>query len=41
MNSIYSGLATLECTPQGLRLVDAAGDLSHAELERLIALPIM
>ena len=37
---IYSELATLECTPQGLRLIDLVDGLSHAELERLIGLPI-
>ena len=37
---IYSDLATLECTPQGLRLVDRVDGLSHAELEQLIGLPI-
>jgi len=37
---IYSDLATLACTPQGLRLIDAVPGLSRAELERLIGLPI-
>ena len=37
---VYSDLATLECTPQGLRLVDAVDGLAHAELERLVGLPI-
>ncbi|MBA4264268.1 MAG: 3-oxoadipate CoA-transferase [Comamonadaceae bacterium] len=37
---IYSDLATLECTPQGLRLIDAVDGLAHAELERLVGLPI-
>ena len=37
---IYTELATLECTPQGLKLVDAVEGLSHAELERLVGLPI-
>jgi len=37
---IYSDLATLECTPQGLRLVDKVDGLSHDELEKLIGLPI-
>ncbi len=37
---IYSDLATLECTPQGLRLIDAVPGLDHAELERLVGLPI-
>ena len=37
---IYSDLATLECTPQGLRLIDAVEGLSHGELEKLVGLPI-
>ena len=37
---IYSDLATLECTPQGLRLVDLVPGLELAELVRLIGLPI-
>ena len=37
---IYSELATLECTPQGLRLIDRVDGLEHADLERLIGLPI-
>jgi 3-oxoadipate CoA-transferase beta subunit len=37
---IYSDLATLECSPQGLRLVDKVEGLEHAELEQLIGLPI-
>ncbi|MNK99751.1 3-oxoadipate CoA-transferase subunit B [compost metagenome] len=37
---IYTDLATLECSPQGLRLVDTVEGLSHKELERLIGLPI-
>jgi len=37
---IYTDLCTLECTPQGLRLVDAVDGLSRAELERLTNLPI-
>jgi 3-oxoadipate CoA-transferase beta subunit len=37
---IYSDLATLDCTPQGLRLVDRVNGLSHAELEKLVGLPI-
>jgi 3-oxoadipate CoA-transferase, beta subunit len=37
---IYTELCTLECTPQGLRLIDAVEGLSHAELEQLINLPI-
>jgi 3-oxoadipate CoA-transferase beta subunit len=37
---IYGDLATLDCTPQGLKLVDKVDGLSHAELEQLIGLPI-
>jgi len=37
---IYTELCTLECTPQGLKLIDTVEGLSHAELERLINLPI-
>lgn len=37
---IYSDLATLECTPHGLRLIDTVEGLSMAELQRLIGLPI-
>ena len=37
---IYTELCTLECTPQGLKLVDTVEGLSHAELERLVNLPI-
>ena len=37
---IYSELATLDCTPGGLRLVDKVDGLGHAELEKLVGLPI-
>jgi 3-oxoadipate CoA-transferase beta subunit len=37
---IYADLATLACTPQGLQLVDKVEGLPHAELEKLIGLPI-
>jgi 3-oxoadipate CoA-transferase beta subunit len=37
---IYSDLATLECTPQGLRLIDAVEGLSLDELQGLVGLPI-
>ncbi len=37
---IYSDLATLECSPQGLKLIDKVEGLGHAELEQLIGLPI-
>ena len=37
---IYTELATLQCTPQGLRLIDKVEGLGHAELETLVGLPI-
>ena len=37
---IYSELATLECTPQGLKLIDKVEGLAHDELERLLGLPV-
>ncbi|MES2943893.1 MAG: 3-oxoacid CoA-transferase subunit B [Pseudomonadota bacterium] len=37
---IYSELATLECTPQGLKLIDLVDGLELAELEKLLGLPI-
>jgi 3-oxoadipate CoA-transferase beta subunit len=37
---IYTELCTLECTPQGLKLVDMVDGLTHAELEKLVNLPI-
>ncbi len=37
---IYTDLATLACTPSGLELIDAVPGLEHAELERLVGLPI-
>ena len=37
---IYSELATLECTPNGLKLIDAVDGLTHAELEKMLGLPI-
>jgi 3-oxoadipate CoA-transferase beta subunit len=37
---IYSDLATLECTPQGLKLIDKVDGLAHAQLEKLVGLPI-
>ena len=37
---IYSDLATLACTPQGLMLIDKVDGLSHTELEQLVGLPI-
>jgi 3-oxoadipate CoA-transferase beta subunit len=37
---IYSELATLECTPNGLKLIDTVDGLTHAELEKMLGLPI-
>ena len=37
---IYTDLATLACSPQGLRLIDKVEGLAHAELEKLIGLKI-
>ena len=37
---IYAELATLECTPQGLKLIDMVDGLTHAELEKMLGLPI-
>ncbi len=37
---IYCDLATLECSPSGLKRVDMVEGLSHAELEQLVGLPI-
>lgn len=37
---IYSDLATLECTPEGLRVIDLVDGLSKAELEQLIGLSV-
>ena len=37
---IYSELATLACTPHGLKLIDKVDGLEHAELEKLVGLSI-
>jgi 3-oxoadipate CoA-transferase, beta subunit len=37
---IYCDLAAFACTPQGLVLIDKVEGLPHAELERLVGLPI-
>jgi 3-oxoadipate CoA-transferase beta subunit len=37
---VYSDLATIECTPSGLKLIDKVEGLEHAELEKLIGLPV-
>ncbi|MDO8768564.1 MAG: 3-oxoacid CoA-transferase subunit B [Burkholderiaceae bacterium] len=38
---IYSDLATLACTPQGLKLIDKVDGLELSELEKLVGLAIM
>ena len=40
VSRIYTDLATLEVTHQGLRLVDVVEGLSHADLEALVGLKI-
>ena len=37
---IYSDLATLACSPQGLKLIDKVDGLEHADLEKLVGLRI-
>lgn len=37
---IYTDLATFECTPQGLRLIDAVDGLPFDKLQRLVGQPI-
>jgi 3-oxoadipate CoA-transferase beta subunit len=37
---IYTDVATFDCTPAGLLLVDSVVGLERAELERLVGLPI-
>jgi 3-oxoadipate CoA-transferase, beta subunit len=37
---IYCDVATLECTAAGLKVIDVVEGLSHAELEKMIGLPI-
>ena len=37
---VYSDLATLECTPDGLKLIDKVEGLGHDELEKLVGLSI-
>jgi 3-oxoadipate CoA-transferase beta subunit len=37
---VYTDVCTLDCTPQGLQLVDLVDGLTHAELEKMIGLPI-
>ncbi|WP_232229994.1 3-oxoacid CoA-transferase subunit B [Polaromonas glacialis] len=37
---IYSDLATLECTPDGIKVIELTPGLSHEELERLLGLQV-
>jgi 3-oxoadipate CoA-transferase beta subunit len=37
---VYTDVCTLDCTPEGLKLVDLVDGLTHAELEKMIGLPI-
>ncbi len=37
---VYTDLATFECTPQGIRLIEAVQGLPSAELQELIGLPV-
>jgi 3-oxoadipate CoA-transferase, beta subunit len=37
---VYTDLGTLECTPDGLKLVDLVDGLSRGELEAMIQMPI-
>ncbi len=41
VNRIYTDLATLAVTPQGLRVIDRVDGLSHAELETLSQLKLL
>jgi len=38
---IYTDLCTLECSPQGLRLMDSVEGLSPAALQAMLGLPVM
>ena len=38
---IYTDVATIEVTPQGLKLIDTVEGLSKAELEQMIGLPLL
>ena len=40
VSRVYSDLATLACTPQGLQVIDLVDGLDKAELERIVGLPI-
>jgi 3-oxoadipate CoA-transferase, beta subunit len=38
---IYTDLCTLECTPQGLKVIDTVDGLTHEALGALIGLPLL
>ncbi|MDQ7747268.1 3-oxoacid CoA-transferase subunit B [Hydrogenophaga pseudoflava] len=38
---VYTDLATFDCTPRGLKLVDAVDGMAHEDLQNLIGLPIV
>jgi 3-oxoadipate CoA-transferase, beta subunit len=38
---VYTDLGTFDCSPRGLKLIDAVDGLSRPELEQLVGLPIM
>ena len=40
VSRIYTDLAVIDVTPQGLQLIDKVDGLDHAELEKLVGLPI-
>ncbi len=40
VSRVYSDLATFECSPQGLRLIDKVEGLELKELEKMVGLPI-
>jgi 3-oxoadipate CoA-transferase beta subunit len=41
VSRIYTDLAVIDVTPQGLKLVEACTGLGHAELERLSGVPLL
>lgn len=41
VNRIYTDLAVLDVTPQGLRVVEICGSLSHEELQALSGVPLL
>lgn len=38
---VYTDLATFACTPKGVVVMDRVPGLTHAELERLVAMPLL